>query len=63
MNLSPASISANALAAVQDQASLLVLKKTMSQQEQSALALINALPQMPPLATEGSVGTQVNTFA
>lgn len=63
MNISPASISADSLAAVQDQAALLVLKKTMNQQAQSVLELLNALPQAPALATEGSVGTQVNTFA
>jgi malonyl CoA-acyl carrier protein transacylase len=43
-------------------ASVLVLKKAMTLQAQSAAQLLQALPQ-PALATEGSVGTRVNTFA
>lgn len=39
-----------------------VLKKALDIQETSAATLLNALPQ-PPLATTGSLGTQVNTFA
>lgn len=39
-----------------------VLKKALDIQEAGAATLLNALPQ-PPLATSGSLGTQVNTFA
>ncbi|RYF28452.1 MAG: putative motility protein [Comamonadaceae bacterium] len=39
-----------------------VLKKALDIQETSAATLLSALPQ-PPLATTGSLGTQVNTFA
>jgi len=39
------------------------LKKALDSQATEAAGLINALPKMPSLATEGSVGTRVNTFA
>jgi len=39
-----------------------VLKKSMDIQETAAATLLAALPQ-PPLATEGALGTQVNTYA
>ena len=50
---------------VQGQASIQMLKKSMDLQAQAAAQLISALPQQqqPPLATSGSVGTKVNTFA
>ena len=51
------------LSTVQGSASLMILKKAQEQQENAAAQLISALPQQPQLATEGSVGTQVNTFA
>lgn len=47
---------------VQGAAAVLVLKKSMDQQASAAAQLIAALPQ-PALATSGSLGTQVNTFA
>ncbi|GAB3358790.1 MULTISPECIES: YjfB family protein [Giesbergeria] len=40
-----------------------VLKKSMDMQESAAATLLQALPQVPPLATSGSLGTQVNTYA
>lgn len=40
---------------------ILVLKKALDAQAVAALSLINALPQV--LATQGPLGTQVNTFA
>lgn len=49
-------------ATVSGAASLLVLKKALNLQASSAAQLIQALPQ-PALATSGSVGTRVNTFA
>ncbi len=50
------------LGTVQGAASLMVLKRAMQAQASSAVQLIEALPQ-PPLATSGSLGTQVNTYA
>jgi hypothetical protein len=46
-----------------DAANLLVLKKAMSVQEAGALALIDAIPQQPALATEGNLGRNLNAFA
>jgi hypothetical protein len=40
---------------------ILVLKKALDAQAVAALSLIQALPQA--LATQGPLGTQVNTFA
>ncbi|MEI8159210.1 MAG: YjfB family protein [Burkholderiales bacterium] len=45
-----------------DAVSIAVLRKALDLQGSSAVALIQALPQ-PSLATQGSVGTKVNTFA
>jgi len=45
-----------------DNVNILVLKRALDLQATSATALLQALPQ-PALATEGSVGTKVNTFA
>jgi hypothetical protein len=39
-----------------------VLRKAMDTQENAAATLLQALPQ-PPLATSGTLGTQVNTYA
>ncbi|WP_431050052.1 putative motility protein [Roseateles sp. L2-2] len=44
-------------------ASLLVLRKAMDVQESGAAALLAALPQPPALATEGSLGRNLNTYA
>lgn len=44
-------------------ASLLVLRKAMDVQEAGAIALLAALPQPPALATEGSLGRNINTYA
>jgi hypothetical protein len=43
-----------------DNVNILILKKALNIQATSALAMLQALPT---LATEGSLGTQVNTFA
>jgi hypothetical protein len=45
-----------------DAVNMLVLKKALNMQSESAMTLLQAIPQ-PPLATQGSVGTKVNTFA
>ncbi|MBT9596688.1 MAG: YjfB family protein [Vitreoscilla sp.] len=46
-----------------DAVNLLVLRKALDTQAAGALALINAIPPQPALATSGSLGTQVNTYA
>jgi hypothetical protein len=46
-----------------DAVNMLVLKKALNQQASAAAALIEALPTPPSLATSGSVGTRLNTFA
>jgi len=62
-NVSVASASSADLGTVQGAASLMVLKKALNAQEATAAQLIAGLPQAQPLATSGSVGTLVNTFA
>ncbi len=57
------SATADASAPTSDTLNLMVLKKALNAQEASAAALIQALPEPPPLATEGSLGTQLNTYA
>ena len=50
------------LSTIQGTASVLVMKKAMDAQASGAAQLIAALPH-PALATSGTVGTKVNTFA
>jgi hypothetical protein len=58
------SATAAAQAPASDSLNIRVLKKALDVQESNAQTLINALPQpAPPLATEGSLGTQLNTYA
>ncbi len=45
-----------------DVLNILVLKKALDIQAVSALSLLQALPQ-PALASQGALGTQLNTFA
>jgi hypothetical protein len=45
-----------------DVVNVLVLKKALDAQANNAAQLIQSLPQ-PQLATSGSLGTQVNSFA
>ena len=40
-----------------------MLKKAIDIQANAAATLIQAIPQMPTLATSGSLGTKLNTFA
>lgn len=42
---------------------LLVLRKALDVQAQGAMALLNALPQQPALATEGALGRHLNVYA
>lgn len=50
------------LSTVQGAAAVSVMKKAMNLQAASTAQLIQSLPQ-PSLASSGSLGTQVNTFA
>jgi hypothetical protein len=46
-----------------DAVNLLVLRKALDIQAAGALALLSALPQQPALATEGSLGRNLNVYA
>ncbi|WP_092942375.1 YjfB family protein [Roseateles sp. YR242] len=48
---------------VSNAASLLMLRKALDVQESGAVALLDALPQAPALATEGTLGRNLNTYA
>lgn len=64
-SIAPAAVS-NAssadLGSVQGAAAVVVLKKALQAQASSAAQLIQALPQ-PALASSGTLGTRVNTYA
>ncbi len=67
MDVSPAGL-VNAVVQMQQaqttqQAQILVMKKAMDVQAAGVLALLQAVPASLPLATEGSLGTQVNLLA
>ncbi|MCX7277883.1 MAG: YjfB family protein [Burkholderiales bacterium] len=60
------SATAAAQAPASDSLNIRVLKKALDQQESNAQTLLDALPQTAPapaLATSGSLGTQLNTYA
>ena len=67
MNIS--SLPANAAAvnaepgSTAEAAQVLVLKKAMDLQQSNAAALLDALPPPVPLATSGTLGRHVNTYA
>lgn len=46
-----------------NEVSIAVLKKALDSQRIVAAGLLQALPPVPSLANEGSLGTRVNTFA
>jgi Putative motility protein len=46
-----------------DAVHIAVLRKALDTQAAGALALLQAIPQMPKLATDGPLGTQVDTYA
>jgi len=48
---------------VAQDAQMLVLKRSLDSQVAALGGLIQAIPQMPQLATQGTLGTNVNTFA
>lgn len=55
---------AQASQSTSDAINITVLKKALGLQANAAATLLQALPQpQPALATSGSLGTQLNTFA
>lgn len=52
-----------ASASTGDALNVLVLKKALDMQKDSAAQMLGALTQPVPLATSGALGTQVNTWA
>jgi len=66
MDVSPALLVDRVLQTQQGQttqeAQIRVLKKAMDLQESASAALLNFVAGQLPLATEGSVGTQVNAL-
>ncbi|XHS80357.1 putative motility protein [Burkholderiaceae bacterium UC74_6] len=63
VNAAVSSASSSEPGSVGNAAGLLVLRKAMETQEAGAAALLAALPQPPALASEGSLGRNVNTYA
>ena len=57
-----AAASSNALTEVQHETAVSVLKKTMDIQEQSAMQLLQAIPQ-PPAPSVGTAGGYIDTWA
>lgn len=49
--------------ATKQQVQIAVLKEAMQTQESAAASLLNSVAGSLPLASSGSVGTQVNTMA
>ena len=66
MNVSPALMADRVLQSRQDQtaqeAQIFVMKKAMDMQASASATLLNAVAGNLPLASGGSVGTQVNTL-
>ena len=58
-----AAASSNALAEVQHEAAVAVLKKTMDSQEQRAMQLLQAIPQPPAPVASGTSGGYIDTWA
>ena len=56
------SASSSVSGTVQGAAALMVLRKSLDMQAAGAVQLIQALPS-PPLATSGTLGTQLNEVA
>jgi len=63
VNAAVASASSGDVGTVQGAAGILVLRKALDTQAAGAMALLNALPQQPALATQGNVGRNVDTYA
>lgn len=63
VNAAATSASRGDLGTVQGTASMLVLRKALDVQAAAAIALLDALPRQPVLATEGHVGRNVNVYA
>jgi hypothetical protein len=66
MDVSPAALVDSVVQTRSDQAAqqvqIRVMKKAMDAQASTAAALLNSVPAPLPLATEGSLGTNVNAL-
>lgn len=66
MDVSPAALVDSEVQTRSDQAAqqvqIRVMKKAMDAQASTAAALLNSVPAPLPLATEGSLGTNVNAL-
>jgi hypothetical protein len=66
MDVSPAALVDGVVQSRQDQTAqqvqISVMKKAMAMQESASAALLNAVASPLPLASGGSVGTQVNAL-
>jgi hypothetical protein len=56
-------VSANASASVQNSAALIMMKKSMDIQAQSALSLIDAVPSTPKYNNPRGLGNSIDTMA
>jgi len=67
MDITSLAVSPAAMTATQgspaEAAQVLMLRKAMDMQSSSAAAMIEALPQPTALASSGSLGRNVNTYA
>ena len=67
MDITSLAVSPAAMTATQgspaEAAQVLMLRKAMDMQSSSAAAMIEALPQPAALASSGSLGRNVNTYA
>jgi hypothetical protein len=59
--VNPATAAASASAG--GDAQTLMLKKALDSEATQAAGLIDSLPRQPALATQGNLGTNVNTYA
>lgn len=60
---SVSAVSSQAQGETADAVNLLVLRKALDIQAEGAMALLNALPPPPALATEGALGRHLDVYA
>jgi hypothetical protein len=67
MSITPLPVNPTSVSATQgspaEAAQVLMLRKAMDMQASSAAAMLQALPQPAALATRGTLGRSVNTYA
>lgn len=59
----PALASSLSAAQTADAVQTAVFKKAIDSEAQAALGLVRLIPATPPLASSGSLGTRLNTYA